>query len=191
MPRIAKNKETLLYPPYAKDLRNLLADFLLVSKFQAKNKKKSFSFQEFKGVWKTKSFSLIFDGKPEEVDYKLYTQELYTTCLGYLLFNNPNELRVGIVYTLYLLYHSQTSNQKVKINISIELYEELCKIEVYSRENKLGECYQIIQSLKQQKCLNFTASVRIDPLLSSLVAPKETSSQIPKEIIEENTLVIS
>lgn len=113
---------------------------------------------------------------------------MYTTCLGYLLFNNPDELRVGIVYTLYTLYQTQPLQPKVKINISIELYEELCKIEVLSRENKVVECFQIIQSLKQQKCLNFTASVRIDPLLSSLVAPKEASSQLPQEIIEENTL---
>jgi hypothetical protein len=179
MPRANRNQETVLYPPYAKDIRNLLLDYLL---------KKSSSFSEFKEVWKKHSFSLIFEGRPDDVDPKLYIQELYNTCLGYLLFNNPNELRIAIVYTLYLLYSTQPQTPKCKINTSLELYEEMCKLEVLCRDAKNIEGFQIIQNLKKCQAFNYTASVRIDPLLSSLVAPQETSDEIPIEIREANTV---
>lgn len=164
MPRQVRSQETVLYPPYAKDIRNLLLDYVV---------KKTGSFTEFKEVWKKHSFSLIFEGRPDEVDSKLYIQELYNTCLGYLLFNNPHELRSAIIYMLYLLYHTQPLNPKCKINTSLELYEEICKIQVYFRDNKNIEGFQILQNLKKELAFNFTASVRIDPLLSSLVAPQE------------------
>jgi hypothetical protein len=42
-----------------------------------------------KKVWKSKKFALIHEGKPLDIDSNLFTQELFTTCLGnYYFFLN-------------------------------------------------------------------------------------------------------
>jgi hypothetical protein len=157
-----------LYPPYAEDIRDLLLSFL---------EKESYTFEDFKIVWKEKTFSLIFDAKPDDVDPLIFVQELYCTCLGYLLYQQSQHLRVAIIYILYLLYNTQPYESKIKINVSIgktfstfklELYEEIVKTKIFSHENNLLECYYIIQKMRESKSFNFTSSVLTDPILSSL-----------------------
>jgi hypothetical protein len=99
-----------LYPPYAEDIRDLLLSYL---------EKESYTFEDFKTVWKEKTFSLIFDAKPDDVDHLIFVQELYSTCLGYLLYQHEQHLKVAIIYILYLLYNTQPYESKIKINVSI------------------------------------------------------------------------
>lgn len=122
MPRISKDKEVTLYAPYAKDIRNLLLQYLEVSVFLQDihvHQRSTLSFADFKEEWKSQKFSLIHNGKPDDVNGKVFIQELFTTCLGYLLLNNPFNLRVAVLYTLYCLYETQPHKPKVKINVSI------------------------------------------------------------------------
>lgn len=65
--------ETVLYPAYARDIRNLLLKFL---------EKQTTSFSTFKEIWKSMNFALIHEGKPDDVSSVLYVQELFSTCLG-------------------------------------------------------------------------------------------------------------
>jgi hypothetical protein len=59
-------------PGYAVDIANLLACF------KATN---SFSFSEFKQLWKNKRFSLIHKGKPSELEDYEYLNALYSISL--------------------------------------------------------------------------------------------------------------
>lgn len=164
----------ILYPPYAKDIRKLLTLFL---------SKQSLSFQDFKNCWKELGFTLIFEGTPEEVDYKVFVHELFYVCLGYLARPlNPMNLRIGVIYALYLLYFTQPSLPKIKIPVTLELYEEITKMETYAHRENLKELYHVIKRLKEDNCLSYSAFVIIDPHLSSLEPPTDVSFEMPKEI---------
>lgn len=101
--------------------------------------------------------------------------------------DHPLQLRVGVVYILFLLYETQSKTPKTKINVSIglihypncingavvELYQELLKLQDSIIQAKLVEPFHIIQRLKQENAFNFTAFVKVDTMLSSLMDPKE------------------
>eukprot|EP01080_Neovahlkampfia_damariscottae_P001144 gene1144-10658_t len=181
MPRVSKEKETTFYPPYAEDIRDILLSY---------EEKDSFTFQDFKSVWKEKTFSLIFEGKPDDVDHSIFVQELYCTCLGYLLYQQSQNLKVSIIYILYLLYNTQPYSPKTKINVSIELYEEIVKTKIFAHENNLLECYYIIQKMNESKSFNFTSFVQTDPLLSSLQPQNSNSNElnVPSELLNVSHL---
>lgn len=109
--RVPKERsEATLYAPYAKDLRLFLTGFL---------ERQTILFSEFKEEWKAQKFSLIHSGKPDDVSGKVFIQELFTTCVGYLLLNYPFEVRVAVLYLLYCIYETQPHKPKVKIFVSI------------------------------------------------------------------------
>ncbi|KAF0977191.1 hypothetical protein FDP41_003844 [Naegleria fowleri] len=111
-----------MIPPFARDVR------LILNKFVELN---TTSLREFKTLWMSLKFSYIHEGRPDEVNYETYIQEVYTTCIGYLMFsqekpsnqtNNSDHnyegtsstelsmnfrCRIGVIYLLYYLYCTQ------------------------------------------------------------------------------------
>ncbi|KAG2387338.1 hypothetical protein C9374_001670 [Naegleria lovaniensis] len=130
-----------LIPPFARDIR------LILNKFVELN---TASLREFKTLWMSLKFSYIHGGKPDEVNYDTYIQEVYTTCIGYLMFsqekssnqtNNADHnnegassidlsvnfrCRVGVIYLLYYLYCTQPKRkigafQQKRVQIKISI----------------------------------------------------------------------
>lgn len=159
MPRIKENSLNFC-PPYAKDIKTLLSNYL--------KHENCFSIKTFKEEWKKLKFSLIHQGKPEDVSGKIYLQELYCTCLGYLLLTDNLQLKVAVIYTLYFLYETQPLKPKEKISITVELFKELFSLRQTSKDRLLVDTFQVLNALREHSAFCFSAVVKIDPILSNL-----------------------
>ena len=119
-----QDKQVVLHnvPPFSRDIRLILNKYIDLN---------TVSLRDFKILWKSLKFSYIHEGRPDEVNYETYIQEVFTTCIGYLIFNQETKLsqkeiedlnlsdqdtdyyplnfriRVGVIYLLYFLYCTQ------------------------------------------------------------------------------------
>ncbi|KAL9642121.1 hypothetical protein ABK040_007126 [Willaertia magna] len=184
-------------PPFARDIRFLFLKYLELN---------TTSLQSFKQLWKNLKFSHIHEGRSEEVNYENYIQEVYCTCLGYLMFSPTIsdelmehrkeqleeeelteeeinklfefQIRISVIYTLYYLYTTQPKDEKkVQIKISIELFYEILKLREEFKNKDLIEPYIIINKLKEMNAFEYCALIYIDPLMSSLTIPKNLSDE--------------
>ena len=185
-------------PPFSRDIR------LLLSKYMELN---TTSLKEFKNLWKSLKFSYIHEGRPDEVNYETYIQEVFTSCIGYLIFPQDRarsddetqlpinfRVRIAIIYLLYYLYCTQPKKrlnekqQPVQIKISIEAFTELMKILEDFKSKDLYEPYVVLSRLKSLHAFEYCAMVYVDPLMSSL---KHARQDVEEEIISEDKAVIA
>jgi len=125
------------------DIKNLLTQF---------QQRKEFSFAKFKEVWREMKFTLIHEGQREDQEQKDYMKALYTTTLAYLPAYRSIYIKIGVLYTLYLLYETQRTQVKdrTKIIVSLALWEELLSLNNVIKEHKLADAYQIFIKLKKK-----------------------------------------
>lgn len=77
-------------PPFAQDIRTLIRSYVALN---------TFGLKEFKELWKSLKFSRIHEGKTDDANPQEYLQELFSTCLGYLIVPNLFTSRVASIYS--------------------------------------------------------------------------------------------
>jgi len=142
---------TYIPATYTVDIKNLLGAF------QQRN---TLSYKVFKNIWKEMNFSLIHQGKREELDAHEFLQTLYVTVLGYFFLNQPLNIRVALLYTLYLLYETQPHTTRVKIAINIPVWQELLKLYEEIKEHKIIPAYQIFRKMKLGNNFSYSAILK-------------------------------
>ncbi len=85
-----------------------------------------------------------------------------------MILKNPTNLKIGIIYLIYLLYNTQSNSPKTKIDITMDIFQEIYKLKHHAIETSNKDLYSIIKQLKKDKSYNYTSFVRVDPLLSNL-----------------------
>jgi hypothetical protein len=145
---------TTIITPYANDIRTLLIAY---------RDKNTCQVAPMKEEWKTKHFSMIHEGCPDEVDRAVYTQELFQVALGYLQQEDVSiNVKIGALYILYLLYATQTCTPKIKIAIDHELFQDLLSMrEMIQREN-ITDAYYLLNQLHSEKAFKFVSHTKID-----------------------------
>lgn len=137
MKRNSLNPEDSYFPPYGRDIRNILVLYHkkeeeifkeLQESNELQSKRKNHQFSTFKEIWKEMNFYFIHRSTPENVSYRSFLQEIFTTCLGYLLpkSGTPFHLKVGAIYLLFLIFVTQKNIDQVadeaySVNKPIEL----------------------------------------------------------------------
>jgi hypothetical protein len=106
------------------------------------------------------NFTLIHQGKREDLDQSEYTQQLYVTVLGYFFLNQPLMIRVGLLYTLYLLYETQPTNPKVKIVVSIPVWQQILKLYEDIKLHRLRDAYKVYRVMRESQAWCFSAILK-------------------------------
>lgn len=78
----------------------------------------SLTLSEFKRVWLSKKFTLIFEASPS-TNQGFFMQSLYAHCLGYVISAGSFANRFGGLYCLYCLYETQPFKPPYKIYLSL------------------------------------------------------------------------
>jgi hypothetical protein len=92
---------------------------------------------------------------------------------GYIILNHTINIKIGVIYLIYLLYNTQKNTPKVKIDVTTDVYEEMLKLKKYAIQSENKELYTILKHLKKERSLNYTSYIRVDPMLSSLKIDKK------------------
>jgi hypothetical protein len=93
---------------------------------------------------------------------------------------------------LYFLYETQTSKPKTKINITIELFEQVLQLREHAYTRQIYELYAVLNKLNQLDAFSYVAHVRIDPIISNFAPPTEEptmeATPLPLHLLHANTL---
>ncbi|XP_032239832.1 snRNA-activating protein complex subunit 1 isoform X2 [Nematostella vectensis] len=108
---------------------------LLLSRFESHS---TVRFEIFSQIWKEMNFSFIhcgrkdFNGRIQIVDY------LYRVVSSYLSSSCTFQYRVGALYCLYAIYHTQLCKPKIKIRMTLPMWKDLNDLHEQFRIDKLA-----------------------------------------------------
>ncbi|CAG8574298.1 12563_t:CDS:2 [Acaulospora morrowiae] len=85
-------------------------------------------FTTFTSVWSHYNFSLIHFACPEKTGRSVFMQNLYQLFIGYYHTSRLVEVKLGVLYGIYLLFFTQPDNlEKIRIRISLSMYSGYCQ----------------------------------------------------------------
>ncbi|XP_028847941.1 snRNA-activating protein complex subunit 1b [Denticeps clupeoides] len=131
-----------------KDLEELLG------RFQATG---TVRYQEFSAVWREMNFSSIFYGCVELGDNNAFTRDILAAASRYFLPPNSFQIRVGALYLLHGLYHSQPAFPQQKIRIALKEWEDIVTFQQEASNAQHYDVVYILWKLRQDKAFCFTA----------------------------------
>eukprot|EP01098_Paradermamoeba_levis_P004669 TRINITY_DN1988_c0_g1_i6.p1 TRINITY_DN1988_c0_g1~~TRINITY_DN1988_c0_g1_i6.p1 ORF type:complete len:255 (-),score=74.81 TRINITY_DN1988_c0_g1_i6:425-1123(-) len=150
--------------------------------------KGSHTFQDFKQLWKQRKFSLIHQAKYPELEEREFVSTLFTSTLSFLTSSHTLQLKLGVMYCLYLLYETQLVEPKVNIKVSMYLWLEFLKLYENIKQNLILDAYQIFRKMKREKFFCFTCFIRLVP--QSSPGNLSTLEEIKSEMLNrEGTLL--
>ncbi|EDO42423.1 predicted protein [Nematostella vectensis] len=127
---------------------------LLLSRFESHS---TVRFEIFSQIWKEMNFSFIhcgrkdFNGRIQIVDY------LYRVVSSYLSSSCTFQYRVGALYCLYAIYHTQLCKPKIKIRMTLPMWKDLNDLHEQFRIDKHYDADFILRSLKNDRAFIFCA----------------------------------
>ncbi|XP_028393781.1 snRNA-activating protein complex subunit 1-like, partial [Dendronephthya gigantea] len=130
------------------DCRVLLARF---------EEKQNVRFETFCEVWKELKFSLIHHAGEHEWQKIQIVESLYRILGHYLTPSCPLQYQVGAIYSIYSVYHTQHVKPKVKIRMTLSMWNDFLKLQEYVREQKHYDIYYVMTSLRADKAFLFVA----------------------------------
>lgn len=106
--------------------------------------------------------------------------------LGYLYIDDLS-VRVGTIFLLYMLYETQPSSPKIKINISLSIWKEINQILNDAELNGYEDACRIYVKMKKTDSLCLTSQVNI--VLPPSVFVNVNTSSTNSSMINFDTLV--
>ncbi|CAH1760517.1 8650_t:CDS:2, partial [Entrophospora sp. SA101] len=105
-----------------KDIRMILLAY---------QRKQHHDFTTFKNLWNEYKFTYIHFACPEKSGRPFFMQVLYQITLRFLLQTSLLEVKLAVLYTLYLLYFTQPDNfEKIRIRLSLQqLFEYVAVVD--------------------------------------------------------------
>ncbi|KAM9421047.1 snRNA-activating protein complex subunit 1-like [Salvelinus alpinus] len=141
----------------AKDrfLKPLVADYEeLLGRFQ---QTESVRFEEFTAVWRNMGFSSVFYGSLAGNEMREFCHLTLTMAFNYFLPPYSFQIRVGGLYLLYGLYHTQLASPKEKIRIALKDWEQIQKFYQDSVNSQHYDAVYIIRKLIAENAVLYTA----------------------------------
>ncbi|ORX66185.1 hypothetical protein DL89DRAFT_73020 [Linderina pennispora] len=131
------------------DVRTLMRTF---QKLQA------YDFESFCAVWKVLNFSLIHFVATEKNSRQNFMRTVYRIVLNHLQQGALLEIRIGVVYALYLLYYSQPVNfPNIKVRVSMEHWAVLTSLYQYCRGSEIHDIVYIFDKLREDAAFELVA----------------------------------
>ncbi|XP_041721547.1 snRNA-activating protein complex subunit 1a isoform X1 [Coregonus clupeaformis] len=141
----------------AKDyfLKPLVADYEeLLGRFQ---QTESVRFEEFTAIWRSMGFSSLFYGSLAGNKMREFCHLTLTMAFNYFLPPYSFQIRVGGLYLLYGLYHTQLASPKEKIRIALKDWEQIQKFYQDSVNSQHYDAVYIIRKLIAENAVLYTA----------------------------------
>ncbi|XP_020772638.2 snRNA-activating protein complex subunit 1b isoform X2 [Boleophthalmus pectinirostris] len=129
----------------------------LLNRFQ---QTESVRFETFTEIWRDMKFEQIFYGTARH-NNRLFTRLVLDTAYEFLLPPFTFQIRVGGLYLLYALFHSQTASPPEMIRLALKDWEEILKFEKDSLGAKHYDVVYILKKLLKMKAFVFTAMPRL------------------------------
>lgn len=125
----------------------------LLSRFQ---QTESVRFQVFTNIWREMKFSEIFFGNVGR-EKRQFSRLVLDSASSFFLPPFSFQIRVGGLYLLYSLYHSQTASPKEQIRLALKDWEEVQTFEKDAVDAQHLDVVYILQRLMFHKAFYFTA----------------------------------
>uniref|UniRef100_UPI003AAFEB55 snRNA-activating protein complex subunit 1-like n=1 Tax=Centroberyx gerrardi TaxID=166262 RepID=UPI003AAFEB55 len=125
----------------------------LLSRFQQSD---SVRFEVFSEIWREMKFSHIFYGTLSS-ERRAFSQQVLDSACSFFLPPFTFQIRVGGLYLLYSLFHSQTAEPREPIRLALKDWEEVKKFEVDAAEAQHLDAVYILRQLLHRKAFYFTA----------------------------------
>ncbi|KAM3870916.1 snRNA-activating protein complex subunit 1b [Diretmus argenteus] len=130
----------------------------LLSRFRLTN---SVRFEDFCKIWRNMKFSEIFYGLTVGQERRVFSRQILDTACSFFLPPFNFQIRVGGLYLLYSLYHSQTGTTKEQIRLTLKHWEDVKKFERDSVGAEHLDVVYILRRLLFLKAFHFTAMPKL------------------------------
>uniref|UniRef100_A0A3B3QZH8 Small nuclear RNA activating complex polypeptide 1 n=1 Tax=Paramormyrops kingsleyae TaxID=1676925 RepID=A0A3B3QZH8_9TELE len=164
----------------------------ILSQFQ---RTESVRYETFSAIWRKMDFSTIFYGKMSPNEMSTYTRLALTTAYPYFLPPYTFQIRVGGLYLLYGLYHTQLTSPKEKIRIALKDWEDIVKFQKDAVNAQHFDVVYILRKLFTLKAFYFTAmpkmlffEVKRKPKRDEVCEDFRERPEHVKELIDMETL---
>ncbi|KAJ2656140.1 hypothetical protein IWW48_005190 [Coemansia sp. RSA 1200] len=118
---------------------------LLMRTFQ---RLQAYDFASFCEVWKALDFSLIHFVATEKNSRQNFMRTAYRLILGHLQSSAILEIRIGVVYALYLMYFTQPVNfPNINVRVTMELWMQLTRLYEYCKEADIRDVIYVFDRL--------------------------------------------
>ncbi|KAJ2615323.1 hypothetical protein H4S08_001287 [Coemansia sp. RSA 1365] len=108
----------------------------------------SFDFESFAEIWKALNFSLIHFVATEKNSRQNFMRTTYRLILYHFQSDAILEIRVGVVYALYLMYFTQPVNfPNINIRVTMEMWTMLTKLYQYCSEADIRDVVYVFDRL--------------------------------------------
>ncbi|XP_036398522.1 snRNA-activating protein complex subunit 1b [Megalops cyprinoides] len=164
-------------PPLKADCEDLLNQF---------QKTESVRYEEFTAIWRKMNFSSIFYGKMAGNEMRAFSRLILTIAYQYFLPPYNFQIRVGGLYLLYGLYHSQLASPKEKIRFALKDWENVQKFQTDAMNAQHYDVTYILRRLFSEKAIYFAAMPK---QLSFQVKRKATRHTVCEEFWDRPTRV--
>lgn len=129
----------------------------LKEKFASAN---SVCFKDFSRLWREMQFSLIFCGRKDVRESRLFVEEIVPIILRLWHPTCTYEEKVFALYMLYAVYATQPLVPKTKIRLRLSEWNQSEEILLRASEDQqLDVCYAIYR-MRLEKCFHFVASLK-------------------------------
>lgn len=148
MPRLPPTYSDFFFSPLTEDVEELLARFQHAD---------SVRYEVFSSVWREMSFSDVFAGITNMGEMKRFCRVAFATAVKYFLPPYSYQIRVGGLYLMFALYHTQLASPKVKIRLALKDWERIQKFVKDTVEAEHHDVVFIYQKLVAVKAIHYTA----------------------------------
>ncbi|XP_030628536.1 snRNA-activating protein complex subunit 1b [Chanos chanos] len=135
----------------------------------------SVRFEEFLTIWRGMNFPIIFNGKLEPYEKSTFSRLVFTTAAPYFFPPYTFQIRVGGLYLLYGLYHSQLATPKEKIWLALSDWEHVKRFQQDAADAQHYDVVYVLRKLLAEKAFYFTAMPK--PLYFRVRRKQEESEQ--------------
>ncbi|RHZ44300.1 hypothetical protein Glove_743g3 [Diversispora epigaea] len=119
---------------------------------------KNYDFTTFTEVWSHYNFSLIHFACPERLGRATFMQNLYQLFISYYYSSPLMEVKLGVLYGIYLLYFTQPDNfEKIRIRVSLKIFRSLARLHKYCQENDMFDAEYVHERLIAENAFEFVA----------------------------------
>ncbi|KAJ2393386.1 hypothetical protein GGI05_002439 [Coemansia sp. RSA 2603] len=131
------------------DVRTLMRTF---QRLQA------YDIASFFDVWKTLNFSLIHFVATEKNSRQNFMRTTYRLILSHFQSDAILEIRIGVIYALYLMYFTQPVNfPNIAIRVPMDIWIMLTKLYEYCRETEIHDVVYVFDKMMEDGAFELVA----------------------------------
>ncbi|KAM6952339.1 snRNA-activating protein complex subunit 1-like [Lycodopsis pacificus] len=148
MPRAQLTYSGVFDGPLTEDVEELLARFQQTD---------SIRFEDFSSIWREMSFTDVFRGILSVGEMKRFCRVALATAVKFFMPPYSYQIRVGGLYLMFGLYHTQLASPHVKIRLALRDWAVVQKFLKDSADSGHQDVFYIFQKLVATKAIHYVA----------------------------------